>query len=178
MTKKMLVLAVTIMMVFASIMPVLADSIITITGTDDATIDTDVIAFTTFELDGTDQVDLEGSTGVWTAVDARGTGAGWYVTIVASTPTSTVGDHEIDVANFEMTIPSVTAVAGNTAPTYTAFASAAALAPVKNMLVAPAGTGMGTYTFTPTFTLDVPAETYAGEYVTTVNITMNQSPLE
>lgn len=178
MKKQMLVLAVVVLMVFASILPALADTIITITGEDDATIDTDVIAFTTFKLDGTDQVDLEGTTGEWTAQDARGTGAGWYVTIVASTPTSTVGSHEIDVDNFEMTIPSVDTEAGNTAPTYLAFASAATLATQKNMLVAPAGTGMGTYTFTPEFTLDVPAETYAGAYVSTITVTMNQSPLE
>jgi len=46
----------------------------------------------------------------------------------------------------------------------------------QTILSAAAATGMGSYSFTPTFTLIVPAATFAGTYTATVTLAVVSGP--
>ena len=132
------------------------------------------IAFPGVTLTGADQL-VVGATAAWQAQDARGTGAGWNVTVTSSNFTGTGGS--IAVANFKLRLPSVTTIAGNTAPTpspasYVALSNAT---PLK-ILSAAAATGMGTYGYTPETQLTVPGSTSAGSYTANVSVSINSGP--
>jgi len=118
----------------------------------------------------------------WTAVDPTGSGDGWNLTIESTD--FVAGLHSIDISaddkNFTIQLlqDDVDVVNGNAAPVSQATAPMIipdAGGPSK-FLIAATTTGMGTYTLNPSFVLEVPAETYAGEYSATVTVTINAGP--
>lgn len=132
------------------------------------------IAFGTIALSGADQT-VEAIQQTWQAKDARGTGAGWNVTVSA---TDFTGAGTIGVAAFKLRQQqsNITTVAGNTAPNslVTTFQSLAAT-PLK-VLQAAASTGMGTYNYMPDFQLTVPSSAAAGSYTANVTVSINSGP--
>jgi len=132
------------------------------------------ISFGTVTLSGADQT-VDAIPRTWQAKDARGTGAGWNLTISA---TDFTGAGTIGVANFKLRQlqSNITTVAGNTAPNslVTTFQSLAAT-PLK-VLQAVAGTGMGTYDYVPDFQLTVPSSAAAGSYTANVTVSINSGP--
>jgi hypothetical protein len=145
------------------------------------------ITFAGVTLDGTDQVTTSASgSNNWSATDARGTGAGWNLTIVA-TDFSDGGTRTLDISSadqefmIQLLDTNVGVTAGNTQPvsqvaTLTAIPESPAAA--LKFLSAAVDTGMGSYTLNPNFALDIPAETYVGTgtYTSTVTITAVSGP--
>jgi hypothetical protein len=137
-------------------------------------------------LDGTDQTSTSAYTAnTWTAVDGRGTGAGWNVTI-DSTDFSDGGTKSIDISTagseFKIQLTNITVTAGSAAPTSSVTSlttiptnPAAAL---KFLSAANDGTAMGTYSVEPNFELGILAETYVGTgtYTATVVVTAASGP--
>lgn len=132
-------------------------------------------------LDGTDQT--ASYTLPITLTEARGTGAGWNLTVTStqfttgggtpktlSTSASSIGSVASACATGTCTNPTnsvgypVAVPAGSTPPTAVKFFNAAA------------NTGMGKFTITPTVSVAVPANTYAGSYSSTVTLAVASGP--
>ena len=136
-------------------------------------------------LDGTDQVSTSASgANNWSAVDARGTGVGWNLTI-DSTDFSDGGSNSIDISaadskfRIQLLDGNIGTTAGNAKPTSSVTsltdipeAPAAAL----KFASAAVGDGMGSYTLNPNFDFAVPAETYAAAYTATITISAVSGP--
>ncbi len=136
-------------------------------------------------LDGT----VNTSTATMTAfdvTDARGSGAGWNVTIGATefaewngtayvTGGKTVGASRVSMAT--ATVAKVDSTS-STPPTMTAGAyTLDAGSAVKIASAAADGSGMGSYTITPgSVTLTVDADTYARNYRSDVTVTLASGP--
>jgi hypothetical protein len=165
------------MLLLGSVVPAFAQGEVTVTG-GTLSVTPAAITINSVTLTGLAQNNVAGTTTAWTAKDPTGTGAGWRVTVEA-TDFEKSGDatKTIEVEGFELTLldTAVTLVDGNTKPT-SSFATAKALGAAQTLVTAAAGTGMGTYTILPTFTLDVPADTYAGTYVSTVTLDIVSGP--
>lgn len=115
-----------------------------------------------------------GTLGLLDIRDARGTGAGWRLFAEASDFIERGrDDHIIPAAGFLVnTEPTVFTVAGNTAP---AGFTGPLNTPLK-LAEAPAGNGMGRYQIQPAVTLNIPADVYAGEYDSTLTLTLVSGP--
>jgi hypothetical protein len=116
--------------------------------------------------------------------DATGSGAGWNVTATstlfksgtytlpagATTITSSPGTPTCDTG--------VTCtVGGTTSVAYPYSLPAAASAPTATkMFNAPAGTGMGDQSISPTWTLAIPGNAYAGSYTSTWTLSLVSGP--
>lgn len=132
-------------------------------------------------LNGTDQTVTD--TFVIDAKDNRGTGAGWKLQIT-STQFSTGGATPKTLSTSAATITGATVIcdAGTcTNPTnsitYPLTVPAGATAPAAVSLYnAALDTGMGDFTVTPTFQVAVPANAYAGNYSSTVTLTIATAP--
>jgi hypothetical protein len=136
-------------------------------------------------LDGTDKTSTSPYTSnAWTAEDARGTGAGWNVTIEA-TDFLDGASHTIDISEtdqeFKIQIQdaNITVISGNTKPTssvtsLTAIPTAGGT-PLK-IVSAALDAGMGEYNIPPAFELEVRAETVAGVYNSTITVAINTGP--
>ncbi|KKK69509.1 hypothetical protein LCGC14_2933320, partial [marine sediment metagenome] len=138
-------------------------AIITILG-GSLSVGTNPVAFGLVSLSGADlTVDTQPS--AWYVSDARGSGAGWNVTLTSTDFTSAGGT--ITVGNFKMKLDdaNIVTVGGNTAPTsqVTGYQPLSTSTPLK-LLSAGVGVGMGTYDFTPDARLIVPAESAPGDY--------------
>jgi WxL domain surface cell wall-binding len=114
--------------------------------------------------------------------DATGSGAGWNITATATLFTS--GSNTLPGGAF-MSNPgtpvcdaNVTCTPAGTSPVaYPYFMPAGASAPTATKLfTAPAGTGMGDQTLTPTWNLFVPANAYAGNYQSTWTVSLVSGP--
>jgi len=181
MKKNVFVLAVTLMLVLAAILPALADGTITLTG-QPRSIAPQNFTFVGVTLGGADQLDRLGSTTGWIATDPTGTGDGWKVTIAADAPTN-VGGKTIPLSGFEITLldTNINVTGGdglgtNTKPLSAADSSVLTLGSAQTLVSANANLGMGTYVMTPTLSLDIPAATYAGIYTTTLTVTIAAIP--
>jgi hypothetical protein len=153
----------------------LADATITVSG-GSLSVTPAAITFQAVTLNGGDQTS-NGTTSAWTIADPTGTGAGYHVTIAATNFTDGAS-HTIPVSGFRATLldANIVTTSGNTKPT-SSMTSATALSTTAQTLVsAAAGAGMGTYTATPTFTLAVPANTFAGSYTSTVTVAIVSGP--
>lgn len=119
-----------------------------------------------------------------TATDATGSGSGWNLT-VTSTQYTTGGatPHTLPSTASTVTGVSASCVSGATCtnPTnnvnYNLAVPAAATAPTAVKLFdAAANTGMGKFTVTPSVSVAVPANTYAGTYSSTITLAVVTGP--
>ena len=133
----------------------------------------------------------QGQTSTYTlalsVVDARGSGAGWSLTIT-STQFSTGGSapHTLPAGASSMKAPPKVACAPRTTCTLplngvsyvqplVVPAGAAAPSPVR-FFSAAAKTGLGSFTITPTISVLIPANTYGGVYRSSVSVTIASGP--
>ncbi len=131
-------------------------------------------------LDGSDQ--SASYTVPLSVTDARGTGAGWNLTITSTTFTDS-SSHTL--ATTASTITGVTSACVNggtcTNPTstitYPLTVPAATSAPAAVKLFnASANTGMGRFTITPSINVAIPGNSYAGTYNSTVTVAAVSGP--
>ncbi|MBI5949502.1 MAG: WxL domain-containing protein [Chloroflexi bacterium] len=110
----------------------------------------------------------------WNAVDARGTGAGWNVTVQSTGFSSTGGP--MAGQDFKARLSAVTTVSGSAAPS-TPNSSYAPLGTALKILQASAGgAGMGSYEYSPDFQLTVPASAAPGSYTASIAVTITSGP--
>ena len=158
-----------------TVSPVSADATITISGSP-LSVTPQAITCTTVVLSGIAQT-ATCTTSAWTIKDPTGTGAGYRLQISATNFSDGAG-HTIPVSGFKLTLAdtAITTTAGNTKPA-SAMASATPLSTTaQNVLSAAVNTGIGTYNATPTFSIDVPPDTFSGSYVSTISATMVAGP--
>jgi len=131
-------------------------------------------------LDGTDQ------SVVWTlpltVVDARGSGAGWNLT-VTSTTFNDGASHTLATGASQMTAVSSSCNGGGSCSnptnsiTYPMTVPAAASAPAAVKLFNSASaSGMGRFTVTPSITTTIPGNAYAGSYTSTWTVAAVSGP--
>ncbi|MBT3314425.1 MAG: hypothetical protein HN390_07400 [Anaerolineae bacterium] len=139
-------------------------------------ISTSALSFPNVFLNGYDQSIL-GSTSAW-QVDASGEAGGWNATISATDFTNGVGG-VIYVSNLEARLAdsSIVLVSGDPIlPTSTQTTFAALSGVGLKFVSAASGTSDGIYDLTPEIRLTVPAETYIGNYTSTLTITVSVGP--
>ncbi len=138
---------------------------------------TSSITFANRNLDGGDG-SVAGATGAWVSTNDTESG-GWNLT-VSSTDFENDSDpsRKISVGGFSIKLDdaNVVTISGNTKPSSTATAWIALSGTPLKIASAAVGQGIGQYDITPDFTLNVPAETFAGSYTGTVTIDMVTGP--
>jgi len=131
-------------------------------------------------IDGTDQ------SATWSIplsiTDARGNGSGWNATITSTSFNDGAG-HSLATTASSMTGVTSSCVAGGTctnptnSETYPLTVPAAATAPTAvKFFDAAANTGMGRFTVTPSISVSVPGNVYAGTYSSTVTVAVASGP--
>ena len=131
------------------------------------------VTFNAATLNGANQTISASPASPWSLTNARGTAAGWTATISATDPTSPGGsvettDRTIPVGNLSVSTGTVTAGVGSDPTTNITGASGLALSGSAQTLISSSGTSKGTYTFSPTFSLLVPANAFRSNYSGTV----------
>lgn len=128
------------------------------------------------DQDVTDTIDIDVN-------DARGSGAGWSLSITSTQfKTSGQDPRTLSTSAAAITGATVACDAGTcTAPTnstsYPVGVPAGTQAPTAaEFFAAAADSGMGDFTIRPTLRLRVPANTYAGTYTSTITITNGTAP--
>jgi hypothetical protein len=132
--------------------------------------------FTTVVLDGTAKT-TPATMGAFTVYDARGTGAGWNVTVQASQ--FTTGTKTLAYGSLSMPNQTVTKIdsTSNTAPTVVAGSYLIDSASALKISSAAVDTGMGSYSYSGgNLTLSIPANAYAGTYTSTVTVSVVTGP--
>ena len=131
-------------------------------------------------LDGTDQT--VAYTLPLTLTDARGTGAGWNLTVTSTTFNDGSG-HTLATGASSIGSVAMVCVAGGTCtnPTnsiaYPLTMPAAASAPAAVKLFnSAAATGLGRFTVTPTINVSIPGNSYAGTYSSTITVAAVSGP--
>jgi Copper binding proteins, plastocyanin/azurin family len=113
----------------------------------------------------------------WHAGDATGTGNGWNLTIGSSEFVSGANTIPVDgTDNFKLLIDHIMIEDGNEHPASQVMSYQPLSATPLKVLSAAVGEGMGEYHFEPELRLNVPAETYAGDYQALLTVTMNAGP--
>jgi hypothetical protein len=152
----------------------------TVTGAGAMSLTSAATATMSDSLDGTDQAV------VWTlpltVVDARGSGAGWNLT-VTSTTFNDGASHTLSAGASQVTAVSSSCNAGGSCSsptdtiTYPMTAPAGATAPTAVKLFnAAAASGMGRFTVTPSITTTIPGNAYAGSYTSTWTVAAVSGP--
>jgi hypothetical protein len=117
--------------------------------------------------------------------DATGSGAGWNITATSSLFKTTSGNTLPAGATTVGSAPATPAcdtnvtctVGGNTTVAFPYTLPAASTAPLATKLYnAPANTGMGDQTVSPTWTLAIPGNAYAGSYTSTWTLSLVSGP--
>lgn len=151
----------------------------TVTGTGALTLTAPATATLSNTLDGSDQSATYAP--ALTLIDARGTGAGWNLTITSTT--FTAGSNTLST-----TASSVTGVTQSCNPgglctnptnliTYPLTVPAATSAPAAVKLFnSSANTGLGRFTITPTISVSIPGNSFAGTYISTITISAVSGP--
>jgi hypothetical protein len=124
-------------------------------------------------LDGSDQV--VSWSAVLGVVDARGTGAGWNLTLAASTFSDGFGH---TIAPGSVTAVSAACVGGNTCTGATNSISypLGISGTAAKFFNASAGTGLGKVNVTPSLDVAIPGNAYAGTYTSTVTLAAVSGP--
>ena len=135
-------------------------------------------------LDGTNQV--ANSQQTFDVGDSTGSGAGWNITSTSTTFASTVGGHTLannSVSIQAIGVPSATCDALSTCTTainnvsYPYALPADTVAPsASKMFNADVDSGLGNQHLTPTWSLALPANTYAGTYQSTWTFSLVSGP--
>jgi len=131
-------------------------------------------------LDGTDQ-NVSWNVPL-TVTDARGSGAGWNLTVTSTTFNDGAG-HTLATSASQITSVSVSCISGGTcstptnAITYPINLPAGATAPTAvKFFNSAANTGMGRFTVTPSISTTIPGNAYAGTYTSTVTFAAVSGP--
>lgn len=125
-------------------------------------------------LNGTGtQTATAAASSAWSITDARGTGAAWTLSVQADAPTSAAGTAELvartlPVGGLRIAPGTVTAGSGADAAS-NITGPTLAMTGSQQALVSASGTSKGTYSLTPTYSLDVPANAYRSNYSGIVN---------
>ncbi|OLE22235.1 MAG: hypothetical protein AUG44_25315 [Actinobacteria bacterium 13_1_20CM_3_71_11] len=119
-------------------------------------------------LSASEVTDLYNDDVPWSMVDARGTGAAWSATISATALTTAAGTAEtvprsLAVGTMSMVNGTVTAASGSD-PTTNVTSTAITMSGSNQVFLNSTGTNKGTYTFSPTVTIAVPANAYRSNY--------------
>jgi hypothetical protein len=179
--------AAALLLTFALAVPAFADST---TGTAEVTggslsLDSATsFALTGITLDGTDKT-TSGSFAI-DLKDLTGTGTGWHVTIATTPFTTTNGVVTDTLTNTAAYISNVAMICDNpgtqtcTNPTNNITVDDSTnrliLDGTETLYNAAANTGMGDFTLTPTFKLNLPADAYAGTYQSTLTVSVISGP--
>ena len=147
-------------------------------------VDANDVTLSAVVLDGGDKTATSASgSNSWAAEDARGTGVGWHLTIDATDFTHAAHTHNISATDQEFKIQlldtNIAVVTGNAKPTSSVTSlTAIPEAPASALTFASAAVneGMGSYTLNPNFELEVPAETLAGSYSSTITVSAVSGP--
>lgn len=124
-------------------------------------------------LDGTDQsVSWSGLFGI---VDARGTGAGWNLTISSTTFSDGAG-HSLAAGTVSGATAACHAGGTCTAATNSVTYPITLSATAAKFFDAAANTGMGKIDVTPTVAVSIPGNSYAGTYTSTVTVAAVSGP--
>ena len=152
----------------------------TVTGAGSLALSNGSTATLTDTLDGTDQT--VNYTLPLTLTDARGTGAGWNLTIT-STTFNDGASHTLATTASSISSVAMTCVAGGTCTnatnsiTYPTTVPAAATAPAAVKLFnSAAASGLGRFTITPTIAVSIPGNAYAGSYSSTITVAAVSGP--
>lgn len=178
-------------MAFSAALPALAAGTVTVTGGTLAWGTAPVVnAASGVTLDGTDKtstyaINLDVN-------DPTGTGAGWNVTMTSTTFTGpatgtvpNVGKSLATTASSVAARPTTTCFTGTTCTvatdgtvvTYAYAVPAGSTAPTATkMYSAAVNTGLGRMTFSPSVSIAIPANTYAGTYTSTVTLALVSAP--
>jgi WxL domain surface cell wall-binding len=113
--------------------------------------------------------------------DARGNGSGWNLTITSTLFDDGTGQQLANNASSINSAPSVTCsgVGGhctNPINSITYPMGVPAGAPAVKFFNAAANSGLGKFTITPTVTISIPGNTYAGTYTSTVSVAVVSGP--
>lgn len=127
------------------------------------------VTFASTALNGANQTITATPATAWSLSDARGTGAAWTATVSATAPTSAAGTVEttarsIVVGNLSVSAGTVTAGTDSDPTTNITGASSLALSGSAQTLISSSGTNKGTYTFSPSIDLLIPANAYRSNY--------------
>jgi plastocyanin len=133
------------------------------------------VDFGILSLTGLEQT-IDTQPSAWTAADARGTGAGWNVTISSTDFTSAGGTITVDNSKLRLEDVNVVTVSGNTAPTSQATSYQPLSGAPLSVLSAALGAGKGTYDFTPDMRQIVPADSSPGTYEAFLTVSINSGP--
>jgi WxL domain surface cell wall-binding len=151
----------------------------TVTGAGAVSLSTGSTATLSDTIDGTDQA--VNYTLPLTLTDARGTGAGWNLTITSTT--FNTGTHAIATSASSVASVTSSCVAGGTCtnPTnsiaYPLTIPAGTTAPTAVKLFnAALNTGLGRFTITPSINVTIPGNSYAGSYTSTITIAAVSGP--
>jgi hypothetical protein len=139
-------------------------------------ISTAAVTFPNVNLTGYDQ-SVVGATSAW-QVDATGELSGWNATILATEFTNGFGG-VIPVSNLEFRLAdaNISLVSGDpTLPSSAQTSYTSLSGTALRFLSAASGTGDGIYNLLPEFRLTIPAETYVGNYTSTLTISVNAGP--
>lgn len=171
-TKSVIILTAVALSVAAAATPALADnsSPSDVVSGGNLSVATTAPTLTAMTLGGANHA-VTGTAATWTIVDARGTGAAWTVSLSATDFTSAAGGTETTVrtipiaGNLTITPGVITAGSGSdTAPTTSAVTVAAA--GTAQTLISSTGSAKGTYTLTPYFSMNIPANSYRSNNTT------------
>jgi len=131
-------------------------------------------------LDGTDQT--VGYTLPLTVVDARGSGAGWNLTLTSTTFNDGAG-HTLSTSASSVASVAMSCNSGGTCTnatnsiTYPVTVPAGTTAPAAvKIFNSAANTGMGRFTITPTINVAIPGNSYSGSYSSTLTVAAVSGP--
>ncbi len=165
-----LVAVASLVLVAAGIAPAGADTTISTVSGGVLQATTSGATLSNVTLTGSNMTASGNATSAWTITDARGTGAGWTLSVSASDFTSAAGTTEttprtIPASALTITPGTITAGLGSD-PAAGITAPALALSGTSQTLISVTGPnqGKGTYMLTPSFELAVPANAHRSNY--------------
>lgn len=124
-------------------------------------------------LDGTDQT--ASFAPVLGVVDARGSGAGWNLTVAATTFSDGAG-HSLAAGTITGVSAACKAGSSCTAATNSISYPLTISATAAKVFNAALNTGLGKVDVTPTFSVSIPGNSYAGTYTSTVTLATATGP--